>query len=152
MQPTRVNRLSYGAPFLERELGLAGALPVSETAPAPGKCCGPRPGLTRGTGSGKRVAARLGCEGRRSLFTASWQIDDPRGGQGKRYPLPSLKWLANRSSILYWYRCGAVSTGSSWVCEVGRSSSTRREKGRKRRGVPVRCTGFQPESPLRKTA
>jgi len=36
---------------------------------------------------GKRVAARLGCKGLRSLFTALHQINDPRGGQGKRYPL-----------------------------------------------------------------
>ena len=37
---------------------------------------------------GKRVVARLGYAGLRSLFTALQQIDDPRGGQGKRYPLP----------------------------------------------------------------
>jgi hypothetical protein len=37
---------------------------------------------------GKRVAARLGYKGLLSLFGALQQIDDPRGGQGKRYPLP----------------------------------------------------------------
>ena len=35
----------------------------------------------------QRVAARLGFEGLRSLFMALGSIDDPRGGQGKRYPL-----------------------------------------------------------------
>ena len=35
----------------------------------------------------KRVAARLGFEGLRSLFEVLLEIDDPRGGQGKRYPL-----------------------------------------------------------------
>ena len=35
----------------------------------------------------QRVAARLGFEGLRSLLVALRQIDDPRGGQGKRYPL-----------------------------------------------------------------
>lgn len=37
---------------------------------------------------GKRVVARIGFEGLRSLFAALRQIDDPRGGQGKLYPLP----------------------------------------------------------------
>jgi hypothetical protein len=36
---------------------------------------------------GKRVADRLKTAGLRSLFEALKQIDDPRGGQGKRYPL-----------------------------------------------------------------
>lgn len=36
---------------------------------------------------GKRVAARLGFEGLRSLFEVLLEIDDPRGGQGTRYPL-----------------------------------------------------------------
>ena len=36
---------------------------------------------------GKRVAARLRTDGLRSLFAALKQIDDSRGGQGKRYPL-----------------------------------------------------------------
>lgn len=35
----------------------------------------------------KRVAARLKSAGLRSLFTALQEIRDPRGGQGKRYPL-----------------------------------------------------------------
>ena len=34
-----------------------------------------------------RVAVRLGFEGLRSLFEVLLEIDDPRGGQGKRYPL-----------------------------------------------------------------
>lgn len=37
---------------------------------------------------GKRVASRLGFGGLRSLFMGLQQIDDPRGGQGKHYPLP----------------------------------------------------------------
>jgi len=36
---------------------------------------------------GKRVAARLGGEGLRSLFTVLRELPDPRRGQGKRYPL-----------------------------------------------------------------
>jgi len=36
---------------------------------------------------GKRVAARLKSTGLRSLFAALQEIKDPRGGQGKRYPL-----------------------------------------------------------------
>jgi hypothetical protein len=36
----------------------------------------------------QRVVARLGYEGLRSLFAALQQIDDPRGGQGRLYPLP----------------------------------------------------------------
>jgi hypothetical protein len=35
----------------------------------------------------KRVAARLRFAGLRSLFTTLQEIRDPRGGQGKRYPL-----------------------------------------------------------------
>lgn len=34
-----------------------------------------------------RVAARIGFAGLRSLFDRLQQMDDPRGGQGKRYPL-----------------------------------------------------------------
>ena len=46
--------------------------------------------------------------------------------------------------------------GTVGDCGHGRGalafSLTRREKGSQKGGVPVRCTGFQPESPLKKTA